>query len=106
MHKVLRDFGVEGVPRILSDCSSAIALVRNPVVSQQSKHIGVLHHFVREQASRQEIVLEYCSTERMVADSLTKVIAKNKFVWCRENMGVVPCETSLSGSVDGQTDLA
>jgi hypothetical protein len=78
----------------------------NPMVSQWPKHIVVLHHFVRERASCQEIVLEYCNTECMVADSLTRAVGQNKFVWCRENMEVVPCETSLSGSVDGQTDLA
>jgi hypothetical protein len=53
--------------------------VKNPVVSQRSKHIDVLHHFVRERSDRGEIVLEYCSTERMVADSLTKVVGNRKF---------------------------
>jgi hypothetical protein len=74
MRKVLRDLGAEGVPRIQSDSQSAMALVRNPVVSQRSKHIDVLHHFVRERSDLGEVVLEYCSTEGMVADSLTKVV--------------------------------
>jgi hypothetical protein len=89
MRKVLGDLGVEGVPRIRSECQSAIALVRNPVVSQRLKYIDVVHHFVRERSDRGEIVLEYCSTEGMVADSLTTVVGQNKFVWCRESMGLV-----------------
>jgi hypothetical protein len=107
MRKIWTDLGVvEGVPRILSDSQSALALVRNPVVSQRSKHIDVLHHFVRERSERGEIGLEYCSTEHMVADSLTKVVGINKFMWCRASMGVVLCETSLSGSVGRQSSLA
>jgi hypothetical protein len=70
------------------------------VVSQRSKHIDVLHHFVWERANRGEIVLEYCSTERMVADSLTKVVGSDKFAWCRQNVGLATCQTSSSGSVD------
>jgi hypothetical protein len=95
----------EGVPRIRSDSQSSLALVRNPVVSQRSKHIDMLHHFVRERSDLGEIVLEYCSTERMVADSLTKVVGSRKFDWCRESKGVVSCKTGLSGSVEGQTCL-
>jgi hypothetical protein len=72
MRKILVDLGVaEGVPRIRSDSQSSLALVRNPVVSQRSKHMDVLHHFVREWSDRGDIVSEYCSTERTVADSLT-----------------------------------
>jgi hypothetical protein len=97
---------VQGVPRILSDSQSALALVRNPVVSQRSRHIDVLHHFVRERSELGGIGLEYCSTEHMVADSLTKVDGINKFVWCRASMGVVLWETSLSGSVGRQSSLA
>jgi hypothetical protein len=106
MRKILVGLGVaEGVPRIRSDSQSAEALVRSPVVSQRLKHIDVLQHFVRERSDREDIVLEYCSTERMVADSLNKVVGNRKFDWCRESMGVVLCETGLSGSVVGQTCL-
>jgi hypothetical protein len=89
MRKVLGDLGVEGVPRFRSDSQSAIALVRNPVLPQRSKHIDAVHHFVRERSDRGEIVLEYCIAEGMVADSLTKVVGQDKFVRCRESMGLV-----------------
>jgi hypothetical protein len=48
----------------------------------------VLHHIVQERAGRNDIVLEYCSTESMVADSLTKVVRMKEFVWCRQCMGL------------------
>ena len=97
LRKLLHDLGVaKDAPRVLSDSQSALALVRNPVVSQRSKHIDVLHHFVRERSDRGEIVLEYCSTEQMVADSLTKVVGSTKFVWCRQCMGLSVCGSSGS----------
>jgi hypothetical protein len=49
----------------------------------------VLHHIVRELAGRNEVVLEYCSTERMVAYCLTEVVGMSKFFQCRECMGMV-----------------
>lgn len=89
MRKLWADMcAVDRAQTILCDSQAALALVRNPVVSQRSKHIDVMHHFVRERADRGEVVLEYCHTEKMVADALTKVISLPKFVWCRECMGI------------------
>lgn len=96
--KLCADLGEPAkAPTIYSDSQCALALVRNPVVSQRSKHIDVLHHFVRERAARGEVAFQYCGTERMVADALTKVVGVQKFTWCRSLMGLV--DTSLSGSV-------
>jgi hypothetical protein len=75
------------------------------VVSQRSEHIDVLHHLIRERSNGGEMSLEYCSTDGMVADSLSKVVGMNKFAWCWESMGVVLCETGLSGSVGEQSCL-
>jgi hypothetical protein len=36
---------------------------------------------VRERAARGEVTLEYCSTEKMVADGLTKVAGAEKVRW-------------------------
>jgi uncharacterized membrane protein len=68
---------------IRMDSESALAFVRNPVDYKRSKHIDVLHHVVRERAARGEVTLNYYSTEKMVADSLTKVVAAEKFRWRR-----------------------
>jgi hypothetical protein len=75
--------------RILSDSQCAISLANNPIVSQRSKHIDVVHHFVRDRVQEGQIILEYCNTQAMVADSLTKAVGTDKFVFCRAEVGLV-----------------
>ena len=70
------------------DSQGALSLGNNPVTSARSKHIDVQHHIVRERINSGEVRLEYCPTDRMVADGLTKALGEIKFCWCREAMGV------------------
>jgi hypothetical protein len=57
-----------------SDNQAAIALLKNPIASNRSKHIDVLHHFARERVCRGEVALSYCNTAAMLADCLTKLL--------------------------------
>jgi hypothetical protein len=82
------DLKCEGVP-IECDNQGAIKLVKHPIASQRSKHIDVSHHFVRERLLRKEVSFEYCLTDRMPADFLTKALAPSKFEVCCKMVGVV-----------------
>ena len=62
---------------VFEDNQGAIALSKNPVNRQRSKHIDIRYHFVRDILQEGKIDIKYCPTEHMVADVLTK--ATNKF---------------------------
>ncbi len=58
------------------DNQGAISLTKNPTQHVRTKHIDVQHHFIWEWVENGEITFEYCSTQDMVADVLTKALPK------------------------------
>ena len=89
LRKLMGDFGIPiKTVKIYGDNQGAIKLLKHPIASARSKHIDVIYHFARERVARGEVTFEYISTERMVADGMTKALPENKFVFCRESMGV------------------
>ncbi|KAF8712452.1 gag-polypeptide of LTR copia-type, partial [Rhizoctonia solani] len=73
------NFLPEGPTTLLTDNQSSIALAKNPVNHQNTKHIRIKHHFLREMVELQEINLEYIPIDRQVADILTKPLGRVKF---------------------------
>jgi hypothetical protein len=90
LRKLLSDFGFDCAQPTLIRCDNqaALKLLVNPIVSQRSKHIDVLHHFARERVARGEVRFEYCRTECMVADCLTKAVSEHTFQSCAAGMGL------------------
>jgi hypothetical protein len=56
--------------------------------TQRFKLIDVMHHFARERVLRGEVSFEYCNTEHMAADFLTKAVSQAKFAKCRLMIGI------------------
>jgi hypothetical protein len=82
--------GVEpGVPELKVDNQSAIALSKNPVHHDRSKHIDTRFHYIRECIDENRIVLGHVSTEEQLADILTKALGRVRFLELRELIGVV-----------------
>ena len=90
LKRLLGDLGLDssGALVLNTDSQGAIQLGRNPIVSPRSKHIDVQHHFVRECEANGVIMLRYCDTEHMIADVLTKALARVKLERCRSGLGV------------------
>jgi hypothetical protein len=89
LRKLLSDFG-KATPtvKIYGDNQAAIKLLKHPIASLRSKHIDVIYHFARERVARGEVKFEYISTDKMVADIMTKALPENKFVTCRDSMSM------------------
>jgi hypothetical protein len=73
---------------LFNDNQGCIKLSKNPVFHTNSKHIDVQHHYVRELQEAGAIELQYCASEEMVADVLTKALARDAHVKCSRNLGV------------------
>lgn len=69
-----------GVPMIYEDNQGTIALAKNPVSRQRCKHIDIKYHFVRSTVNNGDVFLEYCPTDQMVADLMTKPATKVKLL--------------------------
>jgi hypothetical protein len=76
-------------PRMKIDNQSAIALGKNPVLHDRSKHIKMKYHFILECVEQGEISLEFVGTHDQLVDILTKPLAKVRFQELRERIGVV-----------------
>ncbi|GAB2287999.1 hypothetical protein Dimus_037972 [Dionaea muscipula] len=72
------------------DNQSAIAIARNPVYHDRSKHIDVRFHFLREAIAKKEVELKYVRTQVQLADILTKPLGIASFARLRRMLGVVP----------------
>lgn len=94
--QVLRDMGY---PQNISknamtvqtkgDNQGAIHLVKNPILSDRSKHIDISYHYVRDLAEKKRIAVEYIPTNKMIADGLTKPLPKVGFVKSVRDLGLV-----------------
>ena len=79
---------LDGATTIKCDNQGCIALAKNPKHHSRTKHIDVRHHFIREAIEDKVIELEYCPTEGMVADVLTKALARERHVMLTKAMGL------------------
>ena len=70
------------------DNQGTIRLASNPIISRRSKHIEVKFHYVRDKVNAGFITIDYCPTNDMIADGLTKAIIGPKFEELRSSMGV------------------
>jgi hypothetical protein len=82
LYELLADLGVDVIfPLIIwSDSKSAIAMSYDPVSFKKTKHILRSAEFLRDLVARQVIRLEHVAGTIMIADLLTKAVARALFV--------------------------
>ena len=84
--------------KIFVDNRSAIALAKNPVFHDRSKHIDTRYHYIRECVTKMDVQLEYVKTNDQVADIFTKPLKREDFIKMRSLLGVT--KSSLRGGVE------
>lgn len=81
-------FPQEEATAIFIDNKSAIALAKNPVFHDRSKHIDTRYHYIRESVEKKEVELVYVSTKDQIADIFTKALKFEDFARLRAWIGV------------------
>lgn len=80
LRRLLQDMHHEILqPTILyEDNQSCLKLIKEEKFSNMTKHIDTKYHFVKDYIDKGTIKCEYCQTESMVADILTKPLSVAK----------------------------
>ncbi|GAB2282271.1 hypothetical protein Dimus_039531 [Dionaea muscipula] len=97
LRQLMRELEMEQLqPTVVRvDNQSAIAIAKNPVYHDRSKHIDVRFHFLREAIARGDVELAYVRTQYQLADLMTKALGYQSFARLRSLLGLV--DSSLRG---------
>jgi hypothetical protein len=92
MGSLISEIGADpgGHPLIIrEDNQACIEWSKMDKLSARSKHIDIKNHAIKEAVRDGLVVLQYCNTDEMVADVMTKALDKTKLKKFRANMGIV-----------------
>ena len=62
---------------------------KNLVSHDKLKHIDIKYYYIRDMVQRGAVKLQYVATEEQIADVLTKTLARVKFEYFKEKLGVL-----------------
>ena len=90
LRRLLSEVGCDmSAPTVIhEDNNGAIDLSKNAKHHTRTKHIDISHHFAREKVESGEVVIVHCPTDDMLADVMTKGLARVKFQKFRDALGV------------------
>ena len=72
-------------------------LSENPLFHDKLKHIEIKYHYIRDMVQRGVVKLQHVATDEQIADVLTKPLARVKFEYFKEKLGVLQIEFSSKG---------
>ncbi|GJY39168.1 retrovirus-related pol polyprotein from transposon TNT 1-94 [Tanacetum coccineum] len=89
MRPQLTDYGIvfNKIP-LYYDNKSVIALCCNNVQHSRSKHIYIIHHFIKEQVENRVVELYFVRTEYQLADIFTKPLARERLEFLIKKLGM------------------
>ncbi|RVW90451.1 Copia protein [Vitis vinifera] len=90
LKQLLGEIGVkEEMPmKMYCDNKAAINISHNPVHHDQTKHVEVDKHFIKEKVEDGTICMVYVPTNKQVADVLTKTLSRRSFKQLINKLGM------------------
>ena len=89
LRHLFADLDIPHTPMIINcDSQGALAALNNAQISQRTKHIDVIHYFVRERCHLGQLKFQFVEGKKNPADMLTKAVEKPKHLWCCEQLGL------------------
>jgi len=86
----LKDFCIDtGCIPIYCDNINAINTSKNPCQHKRTKHIDIRHHFLRDNAEKGLISMNFCSTKNQIADIFAKALNREQFERNRLELGLI-----------------
>lgn len=88
LRRLLDDLGEDTTVMIGEDNQSCLKMLDSEKFSNRTKHVATKFHFIRDLRQSKEIFYQYCPTEQMVADLLTKPLSRIKIEALRFSSGL------------------
>ena len=91
LRNLLKELSItqEESTEIRVDNKSAMALAKNPVFHDRSKHIDTRYYYIRECITRKDVRLEYVRSNDQIADIFTKPLKREDFIRLRKALGII-----------------
>jgi len=78
---------------LFEDNQGAVTLANAPKMTPRYKHIAIPYHYFCEEVKKKEVEVKHISTDKQLADLLTKGLVEAKFEglrdrlmgWCEDN---------------------
>lgn len=106
LRQLMMDIGLpQDAPTLIyEDNQGCIAMAKNHMIQERTKHIDIRHHFLRELVAGKVVKVLYCETDKMLADILTKGLTREKHEFFCKELGLAFGQGSFkllsSGSVE------
>ena len=91
IRSVLHDFGLHHPKPMMLYCDNkaAIAIAKNPIQHDRTKHVEVDHHFIKDHLDKGTISFPFVTSQDQLADVLTKAVSGKVFYNSLDKLGMI-----------------